>query len=557
MTTASLAAAEALRTTDSVAKIATTALVLPAADGEPVSVTITGIAKGVGMIHPTMATMLSVVLTDAAIAPEVLWGMLRPAAARTWDQLSVDGDTSTNDTVFVLASGAAGTAPITAGSNAAVAFGAALEAVARDLARQQAADGEGATILITTAVRGAADDVDARAIARAVVSSSLVKAAAHGKDPNWGRIAGAAGNAAAASAAVLEAAGLAPDAASARTGRPATLDPDRLRISIAGHLVFDGGQGGPLEFDRAAARAAMDAPELLIELDLGLGAGTGEAFGCDLTAGVRHRELGVHDLMSEILVVKLGGTTIAEQSGVLADVATVARRRPVVLVHGGGKRITEWLERLGVPSTFEGGLRVTDAQSLEVAAAVLRGVVNSELVAGLRDLGVDAVGLSGVDGGLLIAERIPELGLVASVTGLRRDLLDAVLVSDQVPVVAPLARDEDGIVCNVNADDAAAGIAAGLGARQLVLLTDVDGVRDADGEKLDTLTVAEAEHLIEAGVIAGGMVPKIRAALSALGWEGSEAIIADSGADNALERALADPTFGTRITASRQAVGAA
>ncbi len=261
--------------------------------------------------------------------------------------------------------------------------------------------------------------------------------------------------------------------------------------------------------------------------------------------------------MSEILVVKLGGTTIAEQSGVLADVAAVARRRPVVLVHGGGKRITEWLERLGVPSTFEGGLRVTDAQSLEVAAAVLRGVVNSELVAGLRDLGVDAVGLSGVDGGLLIAERIPELGLVASVTGLRRDLLDAVLVSDQVPVVAPLARDEDGIVCNVNADDAAAGIAAGLGARQLVLLTDVDGVRDADGEKLDTLTVAEAEHLIEAGVIAGGMVPKIRAALSALGWEGSEAIIADSGADNALERALADPTFGTRITASRQAVGAA
>ena len=98
-----------------------------------------------------MATMLSVVLTDAAIAPEVLWGLLRPAAARTWDQLSVDGDTSTNDTVFVLASGAAGTAPITAGSNAAVAFGAAIEAVARDLARQQAADGEGATILITTA----------------------------------------------------------------------------------------------------------------------------------------------------------------------------------------------------------------------------------------------------------------------------------------------------------------------------------------------------------------------------------------------------------------------
>jgi len=202
--------------------------------------------------------------------------------------------------------------------------------------------------------------------------------------------------------------------------------------------------------------------------------------------------------MSEILVVKLGGTTIADQRQVFAEIALVARHRPVVLVHGGGKRITEWLERLGVPSRFEGGLRVTDAAALEVAAAVLRGVVNSELVAGLHDLGVDAVGLSGVDGGLLVAERIPGMGLVAHVVGLRRDLLDAILVGGQVPVVAPLARDEDGIVCNVNADDAAAGIAAGLGARQLILLTDVDGIRDADGRRLDSLTSGEAEALIAA-----------------------------------------------------------
>jgi len=255
--------------------------------------------------------------------------------------------------------------------------------------------------------------------------------------------------------------------------------------------------------------------------------------------------------MSEILVVKLGGSTISDQAQVLAEVAAIARRRPMVLVHGGGRRISEWLERLGVPSRFEGGLRVTDAQSLEVAAAVLRGVVNSELVAGLRDLGVDAVGLSGVDGGLLIAERVAGMGLVAHVVGLRRDLLDAVLVAGQVPVVAPLARDEQGVVCNVNADDVAAGIAAGLGARQLVLLTDVDGVRDASGDRLDSLTVTEAEALIAAGVIAGGMVPKVRAALGAVGWAEAEAVIADSAAPNALERALSDPTFGTRITATR------
>jgi acetylglutamate kinase len=262
--------------------------------------------------------------------------------------------------------------------------------------------------------------------------------------------------------------------------------------------------------------------------------------------------------MSEILVIKLGGTTLAEQEHVLEEVAEIARRRPVVLVHGGGRRMTEWLDRLGVPSRFEQGLRVTDAAAIEVAAAVLRGVVNSELVAALRDRGCDAVGLSGVDGGLLIGERLQGLGLVAHVIGLRRDLLDALLVSGQVPVVAPLARDEEGIVCNVNADDAAAGIAAGIGARQLVLLTDVDGVRDAAGRKLDSLTADEAETLIAEGTIGGGMVPKVRAALAALTWDGSEAIIADSSASQALERALDDPTFGTRLTAGRGApVGAA
>ncbi len=261
--------------------------------------------------------------------------------------------------------------------------------------------------------------------------------------------------------------------------------------------------------------------------------------------------------MSEILVVKLGGTTLAEQQQVLAEVAGVARRRPVVLVHGGGKRMTEWLARLGVETRFEGGLRVTDTAAIEVAAAVLRGVVNSELVAALRDLRVDAVGLSGVDGGLLIAERVPDMGLVAHVVGLRRDLLDGLLVAGQVPVVAPLARDESGVVCNVNADDAAAGIAAGLGARQLVLMTDVDGVRDAHDHRLSTLSAEDAETLIDAGVIAGGMVPKVRAALAALAWEGAEAVIADAAAPDALARALDDPTFGTRISAGRPAVPSA
>jgi acetylglutamate kinase len=259
--------------------------------------------------------------------------------------------------------------------------------------------------------------------------------------------------------------------------------------------------------------------------------------------------------VSEIVVVKLGGTTLADQRQVLVEVAAVARRRPVVLVHGGGKRMTEWLERLGVTSRFENGLRVTDPAALEVAAAVLRGIVNSELVATLRDVGCDAVGLSGVDGGLLIGQRVPDIGLVATVIGVRRDLIDSLLVGGQVPVVAPLARDEEGVVCNVNADDAAAGLAAGLGARQLVLMTDVDGVRDASGRKLDSITVDEAEALIADGTIRGGMVPKVKAALAALAWDGAEAIISDGSAPDALVRSLEDPTFGTRVSSRGRIAG--
>jgi glutamate N-acetyltransferase/amino-acid N-acetyltransferase len=277
-------AALSLRTTDSTTKMASVRVALPAAGGgEPVTITVSGICKGVGMIHPRMATMLAVVLTDATADPATLRTLLRAAAARTWDQLSVDGDTSTNDTVFLLASGAAGAADATTNAEVRAILGAAVEAVARDIARQQAADGEGATALITCQVSGAADDADARAIARAVISSSLVKAAVHGKDANWGRIAGAAGNAIVAERAVLEAAGLSPDEAAAKAGQPAAIDPARMRIAIAGHLAYDGALGGPTSLDKTAARESMTAEEVLIRVDVGLGDGTGEAFGCPLT----------------------------------------------------------------------------------------------------------------------------------------------------------------------------------------------------------------------------------------------------------------------------------
>ncbi len=252
---------EQMRTTDSRAKAASVEVRLPSGGDADLAIVVSGIAKGVGMIHPRMATMLALVVTDAPISPATVATILGPVVTRTWNQLTVDGDTSTNDTVLLLASGAAGGAEVVPGSAALTTLANAIEAVARSLARQQAADGEGATTLITCQASGARDDAAARAVARSVVASSLLKAAIHGRDPNWGRIVAAAGNA------MVD-------------GRPVALDPDLLAVAIAGVTVFD---GAPIDFDRATVSRLMDSGEVLLRLDLGLGNGTGEAFGCDLT----------------------------------------------------------------------------------------------------------------------------------------------------------------------------------------------------------------------------------------------------------------------------------
>lgn len=252
---------------------------------------------------------------------------------------------------------------------------------------------------------------------------------------------------------------------------------------------------------------------------------------------------------SRPIVVKLGGTAIAEERGVLAEVAALARERDVVVVHGGGKRLSEWLDRMGVEHHFSDGRRVTDEATLEVALAVLRGVVNAELVAEMRRAGADAVGLSGIDGGLLAGERVSGLGRVCTVAGVRGSILQSLFLAGFVPVVAPLAADGAGAVCNVNADDAASGLAAGIGA-DLVLLTDTDGVRDASGARIPELRAAAIEPLIAEGVIAGGMVPKVRAAGRAMVAPESMAVIADGRGVDALTRALAGTDGGTWIKVS-------
>lgn len=218
------------------------------------AVSVGGVAKGSGMIHPGMATMLGFVATDASVSPEHLQELVTAATACSFNQVSVDGDMSTNDTVLLLATGQG--APLVPGSVGWDDLVVAVGAVCRSLARAIAADGEGARTLLTVSVRGGADAATARRLARAVVSSSLVKAAVHGCDPNWGRVVGALGQAGAV--------GL-----------------ELLGLDIGDTAVMR--DGAPVPFDEAPVSAAMGESELHIAIDLP-GPGWGVAWGCDLSA---------------------------------------------------------------------------------------------------------------------------------------------------------------------------------------------------------------------------------------------------------------------------------
>ncbi len=229
-------------------------------------VRIGGIAKGSGMIHPNMATMLSFVTCDAAVSPSLWQQMLSRAADKSFNQITVDGDTSTNDTLIALANGQSRTPAITEIGPEAEKLEAMLTAVCQHLAKAIARDGEGATCLVEVVVSGATDDKAARQVAKTIAGSSLVKSAIFGRDPNWGRIAAAAGRAGVA------------------------FDQENLQIRLGNFLLMENGQ--PLAFDRSAASAYLKTAAsgaylkedtVLISVSIGNGGGFGKAWGCDLT----------------------------------------------------------------------------------------------------------------------------------------------------------------------------------------------------------------------------------------------------------------------------------
>jgi glutamate N-acetyltransferase/amino-acid N-acetyltransferase len=222
------------------------------------TVRLLGCTKGAGMIHPQMATMLAFIVTDVATGPGVLRRVLRRVVNRTFNAITVDGDTSTNDTVLLLASGAAGGTPLWPGSGDEQRFTQALEKVCRELAVQIVADGEGAGHLVKVEVRGAPSDGAARRVAETIATSPLVKTALAGADPNWGRILAAAGRAGVA------------------------FNPARARVWLADKLVCR--RGAPVPFDETDLHRRMLEREIGLTIDLGSGRGRARMWTCDLTA---------------------------------------------------------------------------------------------------------------------------------------------------------------------------------------------------------------------------------------------------------------------------------
>ncbi len=496
-------AAEAIMTTDTRIKLTSRTVALDGKD-----VTLSCICKGSGMIAPSLATMIAVVATDCAIAPQLLDAALRAAMKKSFNALTVDGDMSTNDCVFALANGRAGNAPIADAGPAFDAFSLALNDLCRQMAKEIAADGEGATKLLDISVSGAPSDDIAVVLAKAAAGSSLVKAAIFGADPNWGRVLSSMG---------------------ARAGTAGyAIDPADARVSVQELFVYD---RAPLAWDASVLKARMREPEVKVHVDLRRGKGSGEAWGCDLSydyvkinadytslivakpdGGVAKDDrlsnysptfkvqllvdaLGyIKKFSGTRCVIKYGGAAMVKQSlkkSFCDDIGLLrsAGLRPIV-VHGGGPEITRTLEKLGGRA------------------------INTELVTLLNQEGTaHAVGVSGKDGGLIRARKLVsegrDLGQVGEVTRINKDFLEMLLQQGYVPIISPVGLGEDGQSYNINADTVAAEVAMAVGAQKLIYLSDVPGILKA-GELIGQLTAKDLEALIADGTISGGMIAKAR-----------------------------------------------
>jgi acetylglutamate kinase len=526
-------AAEAIMTLDTTKKLASRTVVIDGA-----TVTLTGICKGSGMIAPQLATMIAVVVTDCAIDAAVLDAALHEAMPATFGQLVIDGDMSTNDSVFVLANGCAENPRMVAADTVQfAAFAAALTDLFDELARDIASDGEGATKRLEVRISRAPSVSIARDLARAICGSTLVKAAMFGCDPNWGRILATVG---------------------ARAGsQDYDLDPARASVAIQGAMVYD---AAPVAFDRTALKARLREPEVVIALDLRTGGASAKAYGCDLSydyvklnadytsvlfeaadGGVRKDDrLGNYSpafkraLLVQALgymsrfrgmrcVIKYGGAAMTRDGLKRSFCDDVLLLHSVglapIVVHGGGPDLAHALDKLGGDAELVDGIRVTPVSELRVVE-MLTGSINTELVTILNRGGSHAVGLSGKDAALLRAKKLVrddgrDLGQVGELVEVNKGFLESLISQGYIPVISPVGLGADGQSYQLNADGVAAGIARALGADKLMYLADMPGIVEV-GELISDLTPVTLRAKLDAGVVTGGMATKVIAALSAL-----------------------------------------
>lgn len=254
------------------------------------------------------------------------------------------------------------------------------------------------------------------------------------------------------------------------------------------------------------------------------------------------------------LLIKIGGTlldTPATRDSLARQIAAAAGlNHQIVVVHGGGKQITRFLDERGIPSRFVNGLRVTGPETMDAVVKVLAGTVNKQLVAALSEAGALPVGLCGLDAGLVQAEAVsPELGAVGRVTGSNPALLHLLVKHGYLPVVACIGGNREGRLFNINADQMAAACARAFGADLLLFLTDVGGVLDAAGQTIARLSTAAARELVRSGVAHGGMQAKLEAASAALHGGVARVRIVLGGAESVVLKAVAGEAIGTALEA--------
>lgn len=527
------AAAEAIMTTDTRVKMAHRSITI---DGKPV--TLAAICKGSGMIAPQMATMIAAIVTDCAISKAALSKALKAASDLTFNRLTVDNDMSTNDAVFALANGLAQNKELTEKSADYDAFSLALVSLCEELTKEIAADGEGATKKLEIVVTQAPSVEVAEDLAKAVAGSSLVKAAIFGADPNWGRILATVG---------------------ARVGsQKFKVNPYKATVVIQGLPVY---AAGPQDCDKQVLKARMRDPEVKIEVALAAGDAQATAWGCDLsydyvkinadyTSLIVERPEGgvgkddrlanyspafkvsllvqalgyISRFKGERCVVKYGGAAMTKETLKRTFCQDILLLRSVglkpIVVHGGGPDVTRALEKLGTTPQFIDGQRVTNEADLKIVEMVLSGSINSELVTLLNQKGANAVGLSGKDAALLRARKLMradgvDLGQEGELIEVNAKLVDLLLQQDYVPVISPVGIGAQGESFNLNADVVAAGVAAALGAKKLIYLTDAPGILE-NGELVSELSPAQLRQQLESGTVKNGMATKSESILKAL-----------------------------------------